>query len=71
MGEIDDLFGLLQSTDENEWSSTFFHLAECCGFTQTIYGLVLNKKQPLENAFLRSNYAPHWRQIYDTGKLHP
>ena len=70
MGEIDDLFGLLQSTDENEWSSTFFHLAECCGFTQTIYGLVLNKKQPLENAFLRSNYAPHWRQIYDSEKLH-
>ena len=70
MCEIDDLFGLLQSTDENEWSSALFRLAKSCGFEQMVYGAVPNKKQPLENAFLRSNYAPDWRQIYDTGKLH-
>ena len=70
MYEIDDLFGLLQSTDESEWSSALFRIARNCGFEQTVYGMVPDKRLPLENAFLHSNYAPHWRQIYDSEKLH-
>ena len=70
MFEIDDLFGLLQSTDESEWSNALFRIAYNCGFEQTVYGVIPDKRQPLENAFLRSNYAPNWRQIYDSEKLH-
>ncbi|HEX5539850.1 MAG TPA: autoinducer binding domain-containing protein, partial [Methylophilaceae bacterium] len=70
MYEIDDYFRLLQAPDENSWSNALFSIAQTHGFTQTVYGIVLDKKQPLENAFLQSNYAPRWRRTYDSEKLH-
>jgi len=70
MSGFDDLFSLLQSANENAWSSTLFNLAQKSGFAQTVYGVVPDKRQPLENAFLRSNYSPSWRHHYDSEKLH-
>lgn len=70
MRKTHDLFGLLQSSDEDSWSNALFSIAKKHGFVQTVYGVVSDKKQPLENAFLRSNYAPSWRQTYDSEKLH-
>lgn len=70
MSEIDSLFSLLESTNEDAWSKVLFDIALSHGFNQTIYGVVPNKKQPLENAFLQSNYSPEWRSIYDREKLH-
>lgn len=70
MYEIDSLLGLLQLTSEGAWSSALFRIIRNCGFEQMVYGVIPNKRQPLENAFLQSNYAPDWRQIYDSKKLH-
>lgn len=70
MRKSHDLFNLLQSSDEDSWSNALFGIAKKHGFAQTVYGVVSDKKQPLENAFLRSNYAPSWRQTYDNEKLH-
>jgi LuxR family quorum-sensing transcriptional regulator LasR len=70
MHGIDDLVVLIEAPDENSWSNALFDIAKQNGFSQTVYGVVPDKKQPLENAFLRSNYSPAWRQIYDSAKLH-
>lgn len=61
---------LLDATSEDSWTRKFFSAAKENGFEQTIYGLVPNKKTPLENAFIRSNYSASWRRIYDAERLH-
>lgn len=70
MHEIDAFFALLNAPSEHAWGNLLFAIADRLGFSQTVYGMVPDKKQPLENAFLRSNYSPAWRQIYDNEKLH-
>ncbi len=70
MVQIEALYGLLNCETSDEWSEALFALANQHGFEQTVYGVVPNKQTPLENAFLRSNYSPRWRNKYDAEKLH-
>ncbi len=66
---IEQLLSLLNCETEEKWCDTLFSLAQSCGFEQTLYAVVPNKRAPLENAFLRSNYSQSWRSTYDGQKL--
>lgn len=70
MVKIEALLALMDCDDEDAWSQALYALASEHGFEQTVYGVVPNRQTPLENAFLRSNYSPHWRNKYDSEKLH-
>ena len=69
MADIEKLFSLLDLNTEDAWCNELFLIAKENGFDQTVYGVVPNKKMPLENAFLRSNYSASWRATYDAEKL--
>lgn len=69
MADIEKLFNLLDLNTEDSWCNELFLIAKENGFDQTVYGVVANKKMPLENAFLRSNYSANWRATYDAEKL--
>lgn len=65
-----DLFNeLLWSKSEQDWSQAIFKLANHLGFEQTLFAMLKSKNEPLENAFIKSNYAPVWRETYDKEKL--
>ena len=68
--DIAKLLNLLESDSEDTWCQDLFRIANENGFEQTVYGVVLNKNMPLEDAFLRSNYSASWRSTYDSEKLH-
>ncbi|MEO8418340.1 MAG: LuxR family transcriptional regulator, partial [Methylophilaceae bacterium] len=70
MADLEKLYNLLTSSTEDSWCTDLFSIARENGFEQTVYGVVLNKNMPLENAFLRSNYSASWRTTYDAEKLH-
>ncbi|HZV98533.1 MAG TPA: LuxR family transcriptional regulator [Methylophilaceae bacterium] len=70
MADLAELLNLLEASSEDSWANKLFSLAKENGFEQTVYGVVPNKKMPLENAFLRSNYSSSWRTTYDSEKLH-
>lgn len=70
ISHVDLLLKLLNCTVEKDWCDTVFALARSHGFDHALIAIVPNKKAPLENAFLRSNYSPRWRNTYDTEKLH-
>lgn len=70
MVELGHLLNLLGSDSELAWSENLFSLARQQGFEQVLYGAVGSRHARLETAFLRSNYAPKWRQRYDSEKLH-
>jgi LuxR family quorum-sensing transcriptional regulator LasR len=63
------LVNLLSCETEEKWCNTLFSIAQGYGFEQTLYAVIPNKRAPLENAFLRSNYSPGWRTTYDQEKL--
>lgn len=69
MVKYDQLLRLVQSDGPDCWSATLYALARDCGFDQVLYGMVPSRHAKLENAFLRSNYAPEWRAHYDTERL--
>lgn len=69
MANVEKLFSLLDLNTEDSWCDELFSIAKENGFDQTVYGVVANKKMPLENAFLRSNYSASWRATYDAEKL--
>ncbi len=60
---------LLQSTSEEVWSQQVFDLAKSLGFEQCLFAVLKSKYEPIENAFLRSNYSSDWRTTYDANKL--
>lgn len=70
MSQFDLLLKLLNCAVEKDWCDTIIALARSNGFDHALIGIVPNKKAPLENAFLRSNYSPRWRDTYDSEKLH-
>ena len=70
MPRVDLLLELLNCSVEKDWCDTVFSLARSHGFDQALIAVVPNKKAPLENAFLRSNYSSRWRNTYDSEKLH-
>ncbi len=60
---------LFKSESEQIWCDTLFAIANKCGFEQTLFAVLKNKYEPLENAFIRSNYSSDWRSTYDDKKL--
>lgn len=69
MAHFEALGEMLHSDGEQAWCRKFFSLANNHGFEQTLFAIVPNRQTSLEAAFLRSNYAPRWRNAYDTGKF--
>lgn len=67
--EFDQFNGLLEVTAEEDWAKEIFKLASNLGFEQTLFAVLKNKSEPLENAYIKSNYSAAWRTTYDKEKL--
>lgn len=63
------LVRLLASKDANSWRSAMLDLASSLGFEQVMYAVVHSRHAQYENAFVQSNYAPEWRDRYDTERF--
>ncbi|MBN3802025.1 LuxR family transcriptional regulator [Paraburkholderia sp. Ac-20336] len=62
---------LLDAADEAEWFGAIAGLAETWGFDRILIAMLPRPTMRLEDAYLRSTYAPAWRQTYDdTGMVH-
>lgn len=60
---------LLTIKDADIWGKEICEIAADAGFEQTLFGMCLSRHDPLENAFIKSNYDPVWRERYDHEKL--
>ncbi len=60
---------LANVSTEEEWSKEIFSLAAKLGFEQTLFALLKTKNEPLENAYIVSNYSKAWRETYDQQNL--
>jgi LuxR family transcriptional regulator, quorum-sensing system regulator LasR len=67
LGQFAELFNV---SSEQGWCSSLFEIGHNLGFDQTLFALVCQPGQRLEDAFLRSSYSSQWRHIYDTTQLH-
>ena len=67
--KYDQFTSLLDATTEQDWSEKMFSIATNLGFDQTLFAVLKSKEEPIENAFLRSNYSKEWRDTYDSNKL--
>lgn len=70
MIQLSELLGLFETKNEVEWRGTLLTLAMQLGFQHTLFGIVPDKSQPLESAFLVSNYPDDWRATYDKQHMH-
>lgn len=59
------LIELLEAPSDQNWTERLFALSRDQGFEQVLYGVVPSRHVRFENAFLRSNYSPEWRDRYD------
>lgn len=65
-----DLFNnLITAKTEEDWSRELFELANNLGFEQTLFAVLKSKTEPLENAYIKSNYSEAWRETYDHNKM--
>lgn len=69
MAHFEALVEMLDGACEQTWCNKLFSLARCYGFEHTLFAIVPNRRTSLETAFLRSNYAPRWRNTYDEGNF--
>lgn len=67
--KYDQFTNLLDANTEQDWQNMVFSFANNLGFDQTLYAVLKSKDEPIENAFLRSNYSKEWRNTYDNTKL--
>jgi LuxR family transcriptional regulator, quorum-sensing system regulator LasR len=56
---------LLNAADEAEWFGTVARLADKWGFDRLLVAMLPRPTIRLEDAFIRSTYAPAWRRSYD------
>jgi LuxR family quorum-sensing transcriptional regulator LasR len=56
---------LLDAADEAEWFRAIAGLAETWGFDRILIAMLPRPTMRLEDAYIRSTYAPAWRQTYD------
>ncbi|WP_085485673.1 helix-turn-helix transcriptional regulator [Paraburkholderia susongensis] len=62
---------LLDAADESEWFGAIAGLAETWGFDKILIAILPRPTMRLEDAYLRSTYAPAWRRTYDDeGMVH-
>ncbi|RKT22674.1 LuxR family transcriptional regulator [Paraburkholderia sp. RAU2J] len=62
---IEQMAPLLDAADEAEWFSAIAGLAETWGFDKILIAMLPRPTMRLEDAYIRSTYAPAWRQTYD------
>ena len=60
---------LMHQSKEADWCNELFQLGNELGFERTLVALIVKPAKRLEEAFLRSNYAPEWRDTYDRNRL--
>lgn len=70
MLELDQLHTLMDAQSDTHWAKALGELAAQLGFEYSLFGVVPNRAQPLESAFLVSNYPSEWRAAYDQQHLH-
>jgi LuxR family transcriptional regulator, quorum-sensing system regulator LasR len=56
---------LWRAADENSWFRALCLLGRRCGFDQTLFAVIPRPGMRFTDAYLHSNYASGWRQIYD------
>lgn len=61
---------LIEAQSDREWGKALTDSAMSLGFEHTLFGVVPNKAQPLESAFVLTNYPSAWRAAYDQQHLH-
>jgi LuxR family quorum-sensing transcriptional regulator LasR len=69
MKTLERFIALLECPTEQAWQRAIFQLGHAYGFEQTLIAVVPVATASLSDAFLRSNYAEQWRNIYDTQKF--
>lgn len=69
MIETGQLIKLLESTDAESWERVLCALARALGFDHALFGMVICRHVPFEQAFIRSDYPPKWRSYYDENRL--
>lgn len=62
---IEQMSPLLNAADEAEWFSAVARLADTWGFDRLLVAVVPRPTIRLEDAYVRSTYAPTWRKSYD------
>ena len=70
MLKFDLLQKLIEAQSDREWGKALTDSALALGFEHTLFGVVPNKAQPLESAFVLTNYPSAWRVAYDRQHLH-
>lgn len=56
---------LMEPESEDTWCQELFKIGKELGFDYSLLAIIPKPGMKLENAYLRSNYASDWRQIYD------
>ena len=56
---------LLNAADEAEWFGAIAGLADTWGFDKLLIAMLPRPTIRLEDAYVRSTYAPTWRRTYD------
>jgi LuxR family quorum-sensing transcriptional regulator LasR len=62
---IEQMAPLLEAADEAEWFGAVTGLAESWGFDRLLIAMLPRPTIRLEDAYIRSTYAPAWRRTYD------
>ena len=60
---------LMDTASETRWCQELFRISEGYGFERALVAIVPSVGGKLEDAFLRSNYAPEWREAYDSQNM--
>jgi len=60
---------LFEMNTLDSWTSTVFNLSKSYGFDKCLYSVLNSKHDAMENAFIKSNYAPGWHKTYDEKHL--
>jgi len=56
---------VLDAREESTWFDAVTEIAGSWGFSQTLLGFLPRPGMRFEDAYIRSNYAPDWRQTYN------
>lgn len=62
---IEPMSPLWRATDEQSWFRALSVLGSKCGFDQTLFAVMPRPGMRPSDVYLRSDYAPSWRKIYD------
>lgn len=69
MKAVERFAQLMTSHSEADWCRVFFQVVSEMGFNSALLAIIPQPGMRLEEAYLRSNYAPEWRRHYDSMNL--